>query len=94
MDRPLPPLPLPAPTRSHGTLTSAVHGQLAEVLIVVVTAAAGMHGLKSTGATEYWQIPTSPLCRTVNVRSASEMAPLRDSTSVWRATVYDTLPVP
>jgi hypothetical protein len=53
-----------------------------------------MHGRKSTGATEYWQTPTSPDCLTVNVRLAIVMVPVRVPASELRATVYDTVPLP
>jgi hypothetical protein len=94
IDSPVLPAPAVALSRSHGTFTLAVHGQLAGVLIVVFTVVPGMHGVKSTGATAYVQMPISPLCLTVSVRSATVMVPLRPSTSVWRATEYETAAVP
>jgi hypothetical protein len=89
------PLPVaPLGTVSHDAFGVAVHGQNACVVIVAVTLPLGMHGLTSTGATEYWQLPVSPDCLTVNRRSATEIAALRSVTSPFRATVYDTLALP
>src|SRR6266542_3344067 len=84
----------PAATLSHGALDDAVHGQNGWAVTVAITLPPGMHGLTSTGATEYWQPPMSPDCLTVNLRSATAMAALRSATSRFRATAYDTLPLP
>jgi hypothetical protein len=45
-----------------------------------------MHGVSSTGATEYAQFGMSPACVTVNVRSPTVMVPLRLVTSRFLST--------
>jgi hypothetical protein len=53
-----------------------------------------MHGLRSIGVTEYRHADTSPPCRTLNVLFATAIVVLRSAISVFRATVYDTVPLP
>jgi hypothetical protein len=53
-----------------------------------------MHGLTSTGVTEYWQAPLSPDCRIVNVRVATVMPLRRSPVSLFLDTAYVTSPLP
>jgi hypothetical protein len=89
---PLPDEPLG--TLSHDASGSAVHGQLACVVTDAITLLPVMHGLKSIGVTEYRHAETSPPCRTLNTLSATAIVVLRSAISVFRATVYDTVPLP
>jgi hypothetical protein len=47
------------------------------VIAVVKLYDTDMHGLNSTGATEYSQLAVSPVCLTVNVRSPTVIVPVR-----------------
>ena len=91
----LEPVPeVPLDTFSQDVSGTAVHGQLACVVSVAVTLPAGMHGLNSTGPTEYWHAAKFPPCRTVNLRSATAIWATRSLVSPFAATVYDTVPLP
>src|SRR4029453_863114 len=89
---PVPDVPLG--TLNHEASGTAVHGQLACVVSVAVTLPAGMHGLNSTGPTEYWHAARFPPCRMVNLRSATAIWATRSLVSPFAATVYDTVPLP
>jgi hypothetical protein len=82
---PLPELPLG--TLSHGTFGVTVHPQPVCVVSVAVTLLAGMHGLNSTGPTEYWQRLASPDWRSVNVLSATVIAAARAVVTAFRIAV-------
>jgi hypothetical protein len=89
------PAPDDLPTLSHAAPGVAVHGQVATgVVIDAVTVVPSMHGLRTTGETEYWHKPTSPDCRTVKRRSPTVMAAVRSGMSARRETAYDTVLVP
>jgi hypothetical protein len=89
------PAPDDLPTLSHAAPGVAVHGQVATgVVIDAVTVVPAMHGLRTTGETEYWHKPTSPDCRTVKRRSPTVMAAVRSGMSARRETAYDTVLVP
>jgi len=51
----------------HEASGVALHVQASPVVTVAVIAGEVMHGLNSTGPTEYWHAPASPACVTVNV---------------------------
>ena len=77
------PLPDCPPSRViHDASGLAVQVQPCWVVIVVVRVyGTDMHGVSSTGATEYSQLGVSPACVTMNVRSPTTIAPVRLVTS-------------
>jgi len=82
----------------HDAFGLAVHVHPCCVVIVAVNVAGtDMHGLNSTGVTEYSHVTgvgDSPDCVTVNDRSPTAMEPVRDAASLFRSTEYDTVPFP
>jgi hypothetical protein len=50
----------PDETAAHEAFEVVVHGHDAPVATIALIVVAGMHGVNATGATEYWQLDTSP----------------------------------
>lgn len=92
-------LPVPVPDGalarvSQSAVDETVHGQAACVVTTDVSSAAGMQGVKSTGATEYWQLATLPRCVIVAVRPAIVMVAIRSGGARFASTRYVRLPLP
>jgi hypothetical protein len=82
----------------HDVFGLAVHVHPGCVVIVAVRLpGTDMHGLNSTGVTEYSHVTgagDSPVCVTVNDRSPTAIVPVRDAVSLFRSTAYETVPFP
>ncbi len=83
----------------HDASGSAVHVQPAcVVMVAVIVYDADIHGVNSTGMTEYSQANgdggTSPAWVIVNVRLPTVMVPVRSVIVLFRSTDYPTEPLP
>ena len=86
----------------HGAFGLAVQVHPDCVVIVAIRLpGTDMHGLNSTGVTEYSHATggggggcASPDCVTVNDRSPTVIVLVREDASLFRSTEYDTVPFP